>query len=109
MLAVLVLALLATVALTAQAWLASRAQRTAAEAAVRDYARFAATNYAMVTQRSLRQSALAIFSWLGGKSSRLEADSLFDLRVLRGAFYIVTFPDSSGECPASHHTRSRHE
>jgi signal transduction histidine kinase len=85
LLAILVLALLATFALTAQAWLASRAQRTAAEAAVRDYARFAANNYAMVTQRSLRQSALAIFSWLGGKSSRLEADSLFDLRVLQDA------------------------
>lgn len=85
MIAVLVLALLATVALTAQAWLASRAQRTAAEAAVRDYARFAANNYAMDTQRALRQSALAIFSWLGGKSSRLESDSLFDLRVLQDA------------------------
>lgn len=163
LLAVLVLALFATVALTAQAWLASRAQRRSAEEAVRDYARFAANNYAMDTQRALRQSALAIFSWLGGKSSRLEADSLFDLkllqdaredvrrcecmwdpqpqyffryipvtnelttagphtpsameldvlrdsirgdssmplfaapRVLRGAFYIVTFPDSGGE------------
>jgi signal transduction histidine kinase/Tfp pilus assembly protein PilE len=85
LLAVLVLALLATVALTAQAWLASRAQRRAAEEAVRDYARFAANNYAMDTQRALRQSALAIFSWLGGKSSRLEADSLFDLRVLQDA------------------------
>src|SRR5665213_3013425 len=85
LIAVLVLALLATVALTAQAWLASRAQRTAAEAAVRDYARFAANNYAMDTQRALRQSALAIFSWLGGKSSRLESDSLFDLRVLQDA------------------------
>lgn len=83
--AVLVLALLATVALTTQAWLASRAQRRAAEEAVRDYARFAANNYAMDTQRALRQSALAIFSWLGGKSSRLEADSLFDLRLLQDA------------------------
>lgn len=163
LLAVLVLALFATVALTTQAWLASRDQRRAAEEAVRDYARFAANNYAMDTQRALRQSALAIFSWLGAKSSRLEADSLFDLgllqaaadevkrcecmwdpqpqyffryvpstselitagrhqpsamelavlrdsirgdpamplfaapRVLRGAFYIVTFPDSGGE------------
>ena len=83
--AVLVLALLATVTLTAQAWLASRDQRRAAEEAVRDYARFAANNYAMDTQRAQRQSALAIFSWLGGKSSRLEADSLFDLRVLQDA------------------------
>jgi signal transduction histidine kinase len=83
--AVLLLALLATIALTAQAWIASRAQRRAAEEAVRDYARFAANNYAMDTQRAMRQSALAIFSWLGGKSSRLEADSLFDLRVLQEA------------------------
>ncbi|MBK5189631.1 MAG: hypothetical protein JJD97_15420, partial [Gemmatimonadaceae bacterium] len=83
--AVLLLALLATFALTAQAWIASRAQRRAAEEAVRDYARFAANNYAMDTQRSLRQSALAIFSWLGAKSSRLEADSLFDPRVLQDA------------------------
>jgi len=83
--AVLFLALLATIALTAQAWLASRAQRRAEEEAVRDYARFAANNYAMDTQRSLRQTALAIFSWLGAKSSRLEADSLFDLSVLQNA------------------------
>ena len=83
--AVLFLALLATIALTAQAWLASRAQRRAEEDAVRDYARFAANNYAMDTQRSLRQTALAIFSWLGAKSSRLEADSLFDLSVLQNA------------------------
>lgn len=83
--AVLFLALLATIALTAQAWLASRAQRRAEEEAVRDYARFAANNYAMDTQRSLRQTALAIFSWLGAKSSRLEADSLFDLSVLQSA------------------------
>jgi len=85
LLAVLVLALLATVALTAQAWMASRAQRRAAEEAVRDYARFAANNYATDTQRALRQTALAIFSWLGGKSSRLEADSLFDLSLLQEA------------------------
>ena len=85
LLAVLALALLATIALTAQAWIASRAQRRAAEEAVRDYARFAANNYAMDTQRALRQSALAIFSWLGAKSSRLEADSLFDVRVLQDA------------------------
>jgi signal transduction histidine kinase len=85
LLVVLTLALLATIALTAQAWIASRAQRRAAEEAVRDYARFAANNYAMDTQRALRQSALAIFSWLGGKSSRLEADSLFDVRVLQEA------------------------
>jgi len=85
LLAVLLLALLATIALTAQAWIASRAQRRAAEEAVRDYARFAANNYAMDTQRAMRQSALAIFSWLGGKSSRLEADSLFELRVLKEA------------------------
>ncbi len=52
---------------------------------MRDYARFAANNYAMSTQRSLRQSALAIFSWLGAKSSRLEADSLYDLSVLQEA------------------------
>src|SRR5665811_356030 len=77
--AVLILALFATFALTAQAWLASRAQRRAAEEAVRDYARFAANSYSMDAQRSLRQTALAIFSWLGGKSSRLEADSLYDL------------------------------
>lgn len=83
--AVLFLALLATIALTAQAWLASRAQRRAEEEAVRDYARFAANNYALDTQRSLRQTALAIFSWLGAKSSRLEADSLFDLSVLQRA------------------------
>src|SRR6476661_8040430 len=83
--AVLFLALLATIALTAQAWLASRAQRRAEEDAVRDYARFAANNYAMNTQRSLRQTALAVFSWLGAKSSRLEADSLFDLSVLENA------------------------
>ncbi|MBA2684609.1 MAG: HAMP domain-containing histidine kinase [Gemmatimonadaceae bacterium] len=83
--AVLLLALLATIALTAQAWLASRAQRRAAEEAVRDYARFAANNYAMESQRALRQSALAIFSWLGAKSSRLEADSLYDLAVLSDA------------------------
>jgi signal transduction histidine kinase len=83
--AVLVLALLATIALTAQAWLASRAQRRAEEEAVRDYARFAANNYAINTQRSLRQSAQAIFGWLGGKSSRLEADSLYDLSVLQEA------------------------
>ncbi|MEP7066677.1 MAG: HAMP domain-containing sensor histidine kinase, partial [Gemmatimonadota bacterium] len=85
LLAVLALALLATIALTAQAWIASRAQRLAAEEAVRDYARFAANNYAMDTQLALRQSARAIFSWLGGKSSRLEADSLFDLKVLEDA------------------------
>ena len=85
LLAVLVLALLATIALTAQAWLASRAQRRAAEEAVRDYARFAANNYAMDTQRALRQTGRAIFSWLGGKSSRLEAESLFDLSVLQDA------------------------
>src|SRR5256885_15985246 len=85
LIAVLVLALLATFALTAQAWIASRAQRRAAEEAVRDYARFAANNYAINTQRSLRQSALAIFSWLGAKSVRLEADSLIDLRVLQDA------------------------
>jgi len=82
---VLFLALLATIALTAQAWLASRAQRRAEEDAVRDYARFAANNYAMNTQRALRQTALAVFSWLGAKSSRLEADSLFDLSVLESA------------------------
>jgi signal transduction histidine kinase len=85
LLAVLALALFATMALTAQAWIASRAQRRAAEEAVRDYARFAANNYAMDTQRALRQSALAIFSWLGAKSVRLEADSLIDLRVLQDA------------------------
>src|SRR3978361_1817239 len=85
LLAVLSLALLATIALTAQAWIASRAQRRAAEDAVRDYARFAANNYAMETQRALRQTALAIFSWLGGKSSRLEADSLYDVRILQDA------------------------
>ena len=85
LLAVLVLALLATIALTAQAWLASRAQRRSAEEAVRDYARFAANNYSMDTQRALRQSAQAIFTWLGAKSSRLEADSLFDLSVLQEA------------------------
>ena len=85
LLAVLALALLATIALTAQAWHASHAQRRAAEEAVRDYARFAANNYAVDTQRSLRQSVMAIFSWLGGKSSRLEADSLFDLKVLQDA------------------------
>jgi signal transduction histidine kinase len=85
LLAVLALALLATITLTAQAWIASRAQRRAAEEAIRDYARFAANNYATVTQRSLRQSALAIFSWLGAKSSRLEADSLYDLSVLQAA------------------------
>ena len=85
LLAVLALALFATMALTAQAWIASRSQRRAAEEAVRDYARFAANNYAMDTQRSLRQSALAIFSWLGAKSVRLEADSLIDLRVLQDA------------------------
>jgi signal transduction histidine kinase len=83
--AVLLLALLATFALTAQAWLASRAQRRAAEEAVRDYARFAANNYSLDAQRSLRQTALAIFSWLGAKSSRLEADSLYDLSVLQSA------------------------
>ena len=65
--AVLVLALLATIALTAQAWIASRAQRRSAEEAVRDYARFAANNYAMDAQLALRQSARAIFSWLGGE------------------------------------------
>jgi len=85
LIAVLVLALLATIALTAQAWLAARAQRRAAEEAVRDYARFAANNYAFGTQRALRQSAQAIFTWLGAKSSRLEADSLFDLSVLQDA------------------------
>jgi signal transduction histidine kinase len=85
LLAVLLLALLATIALTAQAWIASRAQRRAAEEAVRDYARFAANNYAMDTQLALRQSARAIFSWLGAKSVRLEADSLIDLRVLQDA------------------------
>ena len=69
LLGVLALALLATVALTAQAWIASRSQRRAAEEAVRDYARFAANNYAMDTQLALRQSARAIFSWLGAKSS----------------------------------------
>lgn len=83
--AVLFLALLATIALTAQAWLASRAQRRAQEEAIRDYARFAANNYALDTQRALRQTAQAIFSWLGAKSSRLEADSLFDLSVLQNA------------------------
>ena len=83
--AVLLLALLATFALTAQAWLASRSQRRAAEEAVRDYARFAANNYAMGTQRAMKQSGLAIFSWLGAKSSRLEADSLYDLSVLQNA------------------------
>ncbi|MFI5243502.1 MAG: hypothetical protein ACHQRL_10880, partial [Gemmatimonadales bacterium] len=46
LLAVLALALLATITLTAQAWHASRAQRRASEEAVRDYARFAANNYA---------------------------------------------------------------
>src|SRR3569623_3072927 len=85
LLAVLALALFATVALTAQAWIASRAQRRAAEEAVRDYARVAANNYAMDTQLALRQSARAIFSWLGAKSVRLEADSLIDLRVLQEA------------------------
>ncbi len=85
LLAVLALALLATFALTAQAWIASRSQRSAAEEAVRDYARFAANNYSWDTQRALRQSALAIFSWLGAKSSRLEADSLIDIRVLQDA------------------------
>ena len=85
LLAVLTLALFATMALTAQAWIASRAQRRAAEEAVRDYARFAGHNYAMDTQRSLRQSALALFSWLGAKSGRLEADRLIDLRVLQDA------------------------
>jgi len=85
LLAVLALALFATVALTAQAWIASRSQRRAAEEAVRDYARFAANNYAMDTQLALRQSARAIFSWLGAKSVRLEADSLIDLRVLQEA------------------------
>jgi signal transduction histidine kinase len=85
LLAVLALALFATMALTAQAWIASRAQRRAAEEAVRDYARFAANNYAMDTQLALRQSARAIFSWLGAKSVRLEADSLIDLRVLQDA------------------------
>ena len=83
LLVVLGLALLATVALTAQALIASRAQRRAAEDAVRDYARFAANNYATDAQRALRQTALAIFSWLGGKSSRLEADSLYDVRILQ--------------------------
>jgi len=85
LLAVLALALLATIALTAQAWIASRVQRRAAEEAVRDYARFAANNYAMDAQLALRQSARAIFSWLGAKSVRLEADSLIDLRVLQEA------------------------
>jgi signal transduction histidine kinase len=85
LLAVLALALFATMALTAQAWIASRSQRRAAEEAVRDYARFAANNYAMDTQLALRQSARAIFSWLGAKSVRLEADSLIDLRVLQDA------------------------
>lgn len=83
--AVLALALLATIALTAQAWLASRAQRRAAEEAVRDYARFAANNYSMDTQRAVRQTAMAVFSWLGAKSSRLEADSLYDLSLMQTA------------------------
>jgi len=89
LLVVLMLALLATVALTAQALIASRSQRRAAEEAVRDYSRFAANNYALGTQRALRQTALAIFSWLGGKSSRLEADSLYDLSLLQQAAYDV--------------------
>ncbi|MEO8880172.1 MAG: hypothetical protein ABI446_07205 [Gemmatimonadaceae bacterium] len=83
--AVLALALLATIALTAQAWLASRDQRRAAEAAVRDYARFAANDYSMDTERALRQTAMAVFSWLGAKSSRLEADSLYDLSLMQTA------------------------
>jgi signal transduction histidine kinase len=85
LLAVLGLALLATIALAAQGIWASRDQRRAAEGALRDYARFAASNYAMDTQRAFRQSALAIFSWLGATSGRLEADRLYELRVLQEA------------------------